>query len=111
MAYASEVGLVFVDGKHQSARTNFSYSADDGNSAANELVMDKDKKCAATRNLDNPASDGCISPGVASLGTLFQNSVVKLPMHACIAKLNSIGISLSISSKVINVSYSALKRI
>ena len=48
------VGSVFVDGKCQSARANYSYSAD-GNPAADELVLDKAKRRAAIRNLDNPA--------------------------------------------------------
>jgi len=106
-AYASEVGSVFIDGKRRSARTNFSYSAD-GNSVANELVMNKVKKCATARNLDSPVADMLKSPRVASPGALSQNSAVKLPMDACVANLNSIGIYLGSSIKAINVSYNAI---
>ena len=64
------VGSVFVDGKRRSARANYSYSAD-GNPTANELVLDKAKRRAAIRNLDNPA--GTSSPGNIS-------STLKLPV-------------------------------
>jgi len=97
----------FRDGKRRSARTNFSYSAD-GNSVANELVMNKVKKCATARNLDSPVADMLKSPRVASPGALSQNSAVKLPMDACVANLNSIGIYLGSSIKAINVSYNAI---
>lgn len=67
-------------------------------------------KRAAARNLDSTAADMLKSPGVASPGTP-QNFAVNLPLDACIANLNSIGISLDSSTKAINVSYNALKRI
>ena len=68
--------------------------------AADELVLDKAKRRAAIRNLDNPA--GTYPPGNISL---------KLPMDNSVAKLKSIGISMGSSSKEIIVSSNALKRI
>jgi len=68
--------------------------------AADELVLDKAKRRAAIRNLDNPA--GTYPPG---------NIYLKLPMDNSVAKLKSIGISMGSSSKEIIVSSNALKRI
>jgi len=95
----SGAGSVFVDGKRRIARANYSYSAD-GNPAIDELVLEKAKRRAAIRNLDNPA--GTSSPGNIS-------SALKLPMDNSVAKLKSIGIYMGSSSKEINVSFNSLK--
>ena len=93
----SGVGSVFLDGKHRSACANYSFS-DDGNPTLDELVLDKAKRRAAIRNLDNPA--GTYSSGNISL---------KLPVDNNVAKLKTIRISMGSSSKEINVSSNALK--
>jgi len=52
LVFDVEVGSVFVNGKRRSARANHVLSAD-GTSAADELVMDKAMRRAASRNLDS----------------------------------------------------------
>ena len=96
LAHASEVGSVFVDGKRRSARANYSYTAD-GISAADELVMNKAKRRAATRNLDSPAATVHKNPEPPS------PAGNPSPKSACIANFNSIGISMGRSANAINV--------
>ena len=111
LAHVSEGGSVFIDDKRRSARANYSYSTD-GISTPDELVMDKAKRHAATRNLDSSTATMHRTPGIPpSAGNLSQISAVKLPMDACVANLNLIGISLGSISNAINVSFNALKRI
>ena len=97
----TQEGSVLVDGKHRSARSNYSYTAD-GILAADEHALERAKRRTARRNLDSPA--GTSSPANIS-------STSKFPVDNCVAKLKSIGISMGSSSKEINVSSNALKRI
>ena len=99
----SGVGSVFVDSKRQSARANFSYSAD-GTSIADELVLEKAMRHAASRNLDGPEMSSAPSKHTPQ-------PALKLPLETCSANLKTIGISMGSSSKTITVSYNALKRI
>ena len=97
----TQEGSVLVDGKRRSARSNYSYTAD-GKPAADEHVLERAKRRTARWNLDSPA--GTSSPGNIS-------STLKFPVDNCVANLKSIGISMGSSSKEINVSLNALKRI
>ena len=97
----TQEGSVLVDGKRRSARSNYSYTAD-GIPAADEHVLERAKRRTARWNLDSPA--GTSSPGNIS-------STLKFPVDNCVANLKSIGISMGSSSKEINVSLNALKRI
>jgi len=75
---------------------------EDGIPAADEHVLERAKRRTARWNLDSPA--GTSSPGNIS-------STLKFPVDICVANLKSIGISMGSSSKEINVSLNALKRI
>ena len=104
-------GSVFVDGKRRSARSNYSYTAD-GTPAADEYVLDKAKRRAAIRNLDSYIAASLRGSNIASSpGNPSFISPIDIQKDTCIANLNSIGISLGSTSKAINVSYNALKRI
>ena len=100
---SNEIGSVFIDGKRQSARANYSYSAD-GISAADELVMDKATRRAAKRNLDS-------SVATPQKGLNTPKNAGKSPFDTCTSNLNSIGISMGSTPKTIKVSYNALKHI
>jgi hypothetical protein len=107
----SETGSVFVDGKRRSARANNSYNAD-GIAAADELIMDKAMKRAATKNLDGLAANTCKSPTAHShAGNTSPLLFNKFTEETCNNKLNAIGVFLGDNSNAINISYNALKRV
>ena len=75
-------------------------------------MLDKAKRRAALQNLDSPSATSMRGSDTASLpGKPCFISPLDTKKDTCIASLNSLGISLGTTSKAINVSYNALKRI